>query len=313
MDKIIKEFIDFVGETKKNFDKVEPLYFTNFESIKLLKRGKVRDIYDLGDRLLIVSTDRISAFDVILPTPIPMKGMILNMISYFWFGLLKDIIGNHVFAVDVNEYPSECRRYKDDLMFRSMIVKKLNVYKVECIVRGYLAGSGYEEYKKLSSICGIQLPQGLKMSSKLPAPIFTPSTKSDVGHDQNITLEQAREIVGDVIYKIKDKSLEIFKFASDYLEKKGILLCDTKFEFGYDEGEELVLIDEVLTPDSSRFWFKEFYQEGKPQESYDKQYVRDYLKTLVWDRTYPAPDLPYEVVKGTFDRYFTIFSRIVNF
>ncbi len=312
MSRIVREFKEFLSNISSDELYSSSLYFTNFDSIKLLKRGKVRDIYDVGDYLLIVSTDRISAFDVILPTPIPLKGMILNMISYFWFDRLKNIVPNHIVSVDPDEYPSECKRYKDYLRYRSMLVKKMNVYKVECIVRGYLAGSAYEEYKKTSSVCGISLPQGLKMSSKLPEPIFTPSTKAEVGHDQNITLQEAQNIVGNVIHKIKEKSIEIFKFASNYLDNKGIILCDTKFEFGYDDESDVVLIDEVLTPDSSRFWFKENYVEGKQQESYDKQFVRDYLKTLTWDKTYPAPDLPKHIVEGTLNRYLTILNLVVS-
>lgn len=310
--KLLKEFKDFLESTKSGTRTLKPLYFTNLSSLKLYKRGKVRDIYDLGDSLLMVSTDRISAFDVILPTPIPMKGMILNMLSYFWFSKLVDIVPNHVISADPEEYPSECKKYKEELRFRSMVVNKVKVYKVECIVRGYLAGSGYEEYKRTSSVCGIRLPEGLKAASRLPEPIFTPSTKSDAGHDRNITLEEAKEIVGEVIHKIKDKSLEVFKWASKYLDERGIILCDTKFEFGFDEKNSLILVDEVLTPDSSRFWLKQTYYEGKAQESYDKQFVRDYLKTLVWDKTYPAPDLPPNIVKETAERYISIFNAITS-
>ncbi|MGC8766174.1 MAG: phosphoribosylaminoimidazolesuccinocarboxamide synthase [Brevinematia bacterium] len=312
MNKLIKEFLDFLEISIKRLNSFKPLYFSNFENLKLLKRGKVRDIYDLGDALLLVSTDRISAFDVILPTPIPFKGMILNMISYFWFDYFKKLLPNHLITANVDEFPSECGRYKEELRFRSMLVRKLNIYGIECIVRGYLAGSGYEEYKKSKSICGITLPEGLVMSSKLPQPIFTPSTKQDIGHDENITFDEAKNVVGDVIYKIRDFSIGIFNSASKYLEERGIILCDTKFEFGYSQSEDVVLVDEVLTPDSSRFWFKELYQEGKPQESYDKQFVRDYLKTLNWNKTYPGPDLPDWVVRNTLDRYATIFKKIVG-
>ncbi|MEN2998267.1 MAG: phosphoribosylaminoimidazolesuccinocarboxamide synthase [Brevinematia bacterium] len=311
MDKVIKDFKDFIYASKSELTKVEPLYFSNFDSLKLVKRGKVRDIYEIDDSLLIVSTDRISAFDVILPTPIPLKGMILNILSYFWFKQLEHIVENHLISVDPDDYPYECRKYADRLRFRSMLVRKMNVYKIECIVRGYLAGSGYEEYKRTSSICGIKLPEGLKMSSKLPEPIFTPSTKSESGHDQNISLDEAKEIVGEDILKIKENSIRIFEFASNYLDKRGIILCDTKFEFGFDKDRECVLVDEVLTPDSSRFWFKELYEEGKPQESYDKQFVRDYLKSLVWNKTYPAPNLPSEIVLGTLERYITILEKTV--
>ncbi|MCS7299393.1 MAG: phosphoribosylaminoimidazolesuccinocarboxamide synthase [Spirochaetia bacterium] len=308
----VYNFRKFLEENLSNLKEVKPLYFTNFNKLKLLKRGKVRDIYEIGDYLLIVSTDRISAFDVILPTPIPLKGMILNMMSYFWFDKFKDLVENHVVSVNPEDYPEECREYLNLLRYRSMLVRKMNVYKIECIVRGYLAGSGYEEYIKNNSICGIKLPEGLKMSSKLPEPIFTPSTKSDVGHDINISIDQAREIVGDMIQEIRHKSIEIFKIASENLESKGILLCDTKFEFGFDKKSKLVLIDEVLTPDSSRFWLKETYREGVPQESHDKQFVRDYLKTLVWDKSYPGPDLPENIVFETAKRYISIFLKITN-
>lgn len=312
MNMELHKFKKFLEENSSKLSSVKPLYFTNFSKLKLLKRGKVRDIYEVGDYLLIVSTDRISAFDVILPTPIPLKGMVLNMISYFWFEKLRDIVENHVVSIDPEEYPEECKEYSNILRYRSMLVRKMNVYKIECIVRGYLAGSGYEEYLRSSSICGIKLPEGLKISSKLPQPIFTPSTKSDVGHDINISISQAREIVGDVVDQIQSKSLEIFKTASDVLEKKGILLCDTKFEFGFDEKSKVVLVDEVLTPNSSRFWLKEAYKEGVPQESYDKQFVRDYLKTLAWDKSYPGPDLPEDIVLETAKRYISIFLKITE-
>ncbi len=312
MNKVLDNFKEFLKASKEKIDDVKALYFSNFDSLKLVKRGKVRDIYEVDGNLLIVSTDRISAFDVILPTPIPLKGMVLNMISYFWFEKLKSILPNHVISVDPEEYPKECKKYIDDLMFRSMLVRKVEVYKLECIVRGYLAGSAYEEYKNTSSVCNIKLPQGLKLSSKLPEPIFTPSTKADVGHDQNISFDEAKEIVGDVLFEIKNKSLEIFNFASSYLYEKGIILCDTKFEFGFSDQDKVILIDEVLTPDSSRFWFKEFYKEGISQESYDKQFIRDYLKTLVWNKTYPAPVLPKNIVNETVNRYITIFEKIVQ-
>ena len=306
---LIKDFKDFIESEEAK--KTPTIYFTNFSDLNLVKRGKVRDIYEVDGNLLIVSTDRISAFDVILPTPIPLKGMVLNMLSYFWFEKLKDTVKNAVITADVDEYPSVCKKYKDQLLFRSILVKKANVYKVECIVRGYLAGSGYEEYQKSKTVCGIPLPDGLKMSSKLPEPIFTPSTKEDIGHDRNITLEEAEKIVGSIIHKIKEKSIDIFKKGSEFLETKGIILADTKFEFGYTNEDELLLIDEVLTPDSSRFWFKELYKEGEPQESYDKQFVRDYLKTLKWNKTYPGPDLPKDIVDKTSERYVKIAKLIM--
>ncbi|MCX8029554.1 MAG: phosphoribosylaminoimidazolesuccinocarboxamide synthase [Brevinematales bacterium] len=311
MEKILFEFNEFLSDKIKNINDYNIFYFSDFDGMKLVKRGKVRDIYEVGDYLLIVSTDRISAFDVILPTPIPYKGMILNMLSYFWFRKFDKVIPNHVVSIIPEEYPSVCKPYAEMLKYRSMLVKKMKVYQIECIIRGYLAGSGYEEYTKTGSICGIELPKGLKISSKLPKPIFTPSTKSDIGHDININIEEARKIVGDIIDDIQSKSLEIFKIASNYLESKGIILCDTKFEFGFDNQNKIVLVDEVLTPDSSRFWNKDTYQEGKHQESYDKQFVRDYLKTLNWNKTYPAPILPKNIVEETLKRYYEIFRRIV--
>ncbi len=310
--KIIEELKDFIYTYEKQLDKVQRISETNFDNLKLVKRGKVRDIYEVEGNYLIVSTDRISAFDVVLPNPIPLKGIVLNMISYYWFEFFKNDIQNHLISADVDEYPEICKPYKDHLRFRSVLVKKQNVYPVECIVRGYLAGSGYEEYKKSRTVCGIQLPEGLTVSSKLPEPIFTPSTKAEVGHDENITLEKAREIVGDVIDTIKDKSIYLYKKASEHMLEKGIIIADTKFEFGYSNYREITLIDEVLTPDSSRFWYKETYKEGVPQESYDKQYVRDYLKSVNWDKKPPAPELPEEVIINTSYKYLHIMKMILG-
>jgi len=285
---------------------------TNFAGLKLFKRGKVRDIYDLGNRLLIVATDRISAFDVVLPNGIPYKGKVLTQISKFWFDQLKEIVPTHFITMDVDEYPQECRIYKDILKGRSMIVEKSEPLPIECVVRGYLSGSGFSEYKERGSICGIPLPKNLLESSKLDEPIFTPSTKSDKGHDENIPFGRVNEILGrDLAEKLRDLSLTIYKKASEIAEKKGIIIADTKFEFGM-LGGKLALIDEVLTPDSSRFWLKDDYRPGRVQKSFDKQFVRDYLLTLDWDRTPPAPELPEEVVKKTTEKYLEALERLTD-
>lgn len=279
------------------------LLTTDFQDIRLLKRGKVRDIYDLGEHLLLVATDRISAFDVVLPSGIPGKGRVLTQISVFWFHHMETIIQHHVEAVDVKDFPVSLHKYAGELEGRSMIVKKTNPLPVECVVRGYLSGSGWKEYKKNGAVCGIRLPDGLVESSRLPVPIFTPSTKEEEGHDINITYDDVRRIVGsEITEKLMNASLGIYSKARDIAEKKGIIIADTKFEFGLFQNN-MILIDEILTPDSSRFWSAIDYQPGKSQESYDKQIVRDYLLTLDWDRTYPGPSLPEEVIHKTAERY----------
>jgi phosphoribosylaminoimidazole-succinocarboxamide synthase len=279
------------------------IYQTDFKGIQVFKRGKVRDVYDLDDRLLIVSTDRISCFDVVLPTPIPCKGKVLTQLSFFWFEFTKDIIDNHCLGVDFSTLPSALKEQETILKDRSMLVKKATPVAIECVIRGYLAGSGFKEYKKSQSICGISLPGGLKEADKLPEPIFTPSTKAVSGHDENITEQQAKEIVGEEVFvKIKEISTDIYMKASSYAETKGIIIADTKFEFGF-YNDKLILIDEVLTPDSSRFWPKEQYSPGKSQMSFDKQFVRDYLETLDWNKTPPAPVLPEEIVEKTKEKY----------
>ncbi len=277
---------------------------TKLEDIKFYKSGKVRDIYDLGEYYLIVSTDRISAFDVIMNEGIPHKGEVLNRISAFWFNFTKDIISNHLITIDVNEFPEECKKYKNVLKNRSMLVKKAELIPLECIVRGYITGSGWNDYKKTGSICGIKLPEGLVESEKLPEPIFTPSTKAEIGlHDENIDEEQAISIIGEDTYKyLKEKSIEIYKKAADYALQKGIIIADTKMEFGYYNGE-IILIDELLTPDSSRFWPLDEYEKGKPQNSYDKQYVRDYLISINFNKMPPAPPLPEDVILNTSKKY----------
>ncbi len=265
-------------------------------------RGKIRDIYDLGDRLIVVASDRISAYDSILPTPIPGKGILLNMLSMAWFKWLGDI-HHHMISVDVSEYPEPFNRFEDELSGRSMLVKKAARIDLECIVRGYISGSGWKEYQKTGALCGLRLPSGLVLSQKLENPIFTPSTKADSGHDENISIEKAAGIVGtDTIEKLKNMSLDIYTRACEYAASKDIIIADTKFEFGRVD-DEIILIDEVLTPDSSRFWLVDEYQAGRQQESLDKQYVRDWLDKSGWDHEPPAPRLPEEVVSMTLDRY----------
>ncbi len=276
---------------------------TEMPDIGIPKRGKVRDIYDLGEHLLLIATDRISAFDVVLPNGIPGKGKVLTGISMFWFRHMENIVKNHIVATDVADFPEMLKKYGDFLQGRSMLVKKARPMPVECIVRGYLSGSGWKEYRGKGAVCGIILPQGLVESSRLEEPLFTPSTKADEGHDVNISFEETVNIVGeDTAEQLRDLSLRIYSKARDIAEKKGIIIADTKFEFGiYDK--ELILIDEILTPDSSRFWSAKDYQPGRSQDSYDKQIVRDYLLTLDWDKTPPGPVLPDEIVAKTAARY----------
>ncbi|WP_291490442.1 phosphoribosylaminoimidazolesuccinocarboxamide synthase [Desulfurella sp.] len=283
---------------------------TNLGGVNLLKRGKVRDVYEIDEKLLIVATDRISAFDVILPNGIPGKGEVLTQISLFWFDKTKDIIQNHIITADINEYPPQLKQYIKLLQKRSMLVKKTEPILIECIVRGYISGSGWIEYKQTGKICGIELPKNLKESQKLPEPIFTPSTKAESGHDQNITFEQMSNMIGnDIASQIKDISLKIYDKASQYALEKGIIIADTKMEFGFYNGK-LMLIDELLTPDSSRFWLVETYKEGQPQDSFDKQIVRDYLLTLDWNKTYPGPVLPDSIVEKTAKRYKEILEML---
>lgn len=277
---------------------------TDFEDLKLFKRGKVRDLYDLGEYYLIISTDRLSAFDVIMNEGFPLKGKILTSISEFWFDFSKDIINNHLVSTNVSEFPEECKKYSEILEGRTMLVKKAELIPLECIVRGYITGSGWKEYQQKGTVCDIPLPENLVESEKLPEPIFTPSTKADIGdHDENISEQKAIEIIGLETYNIlKSKSLEIYKKASDYAAEKGIILADTKFEFGF-YNDEIILIDEVLTPDSSRFWPKDDYEKGRGQASFDKQIVRDYLKSVNFNKQPPAPTLPEEVLEKTTGKY----------
>jgi len=286
---------------------------TEFKTLKLKGRGKVRDIYDLGDRLLIVATDRISAFDVVMPNPIPDKGRILTQLSNFWFDLTKEIVPNHVLSTEVGGYPKECQPYQEMLRSRSMLVVKTEVLPVECVVRGYLSGSGWEEYQKTGEVCGIKLPKGLRESSKLEEPIFTPATKAEIGlHDENIPFEKVEKTIGkDLARKVKSLSLAIYKKARDFAEQRGILIADTKMEFGV-KAKKLILIDELLTPDSSRFWPKDEYQPGGPQKSFDKQFLRDYLLSIRWDKSPPAPQLPEEIVQKTREKYLEAYERLVG-
>jgi len=285
---------------------------TRLSNAKPFHIGKVRDIYDLDDRLLIVATDRLSAFDVVLPTGIPYKGKILTALSEFWFDFTRDIIANHLITANVDEFPEELQKHSDVLVGRSMIVKKTRRIDVECVARAYLAGSAWRAYKEKGSICGIKLPPGLKESDKLPEPIFTPTTKAESGHDMEMTQSEVEDMVGsDVACEIKEKSLQILAAASAEVESKGLILSDTKFEFGFYDNA-MILIDEVFTPDSSRFWPMDDYEPGRSQRSFDKQYVRDYLEGLDWDKTPPAPHLPDEVVQKTTERYFEAYRRITG-
>jgi phosphoribosylaminoimidazole-succinocarboxamide synthase len=276
---------------------------TNLPGIKLHARGKVRDIYDLGDHYLIVVTDRLSAFDVVLPTPIPDKGKVLNQMSAFWFDYFKDVVPNHVVSIHVRDYPKEVQPFADQLEGRSMLVRKARPFPIECVARGFLTGSGLKDYNKTGQVCGIPLPPGLRDSDRLPQPIFTPSTKAEAGHDENISEEQAATIIGiEAIRRLKDLTLSIYSRAVDYASSRGIIICDTKFEFGTIDGR-IAIIDEMLTPDSSRFWPADKYSPGKPQPSFDKQYVRDYLEKIGWNKQPPAPALPEDIVKATSEKY----------
>ena len=286
---------------------------TDFIDLPIFAKGKVRDVYEVGDdMLLMIVTDRISAFDVVFEELIPDTGRILNKISEFWFDYSKDIIGNHVVTSNVSEYPMGLDKYHEQLNGRSMLVKKVKMENAECIVRGYLEGSGLKDYKATGSICGIKLPEGLKQADKLPEPIFTPSTKSNEGHDENITFEELVNLIGrERANKLKDKSIALYLAAAEYAESKGIIIADTKFEFGYLDGE-LVIADEMLTPDSSRFWQLDSYEPGRAQLSFDKQFLREYLEGIEWDKNPPAPKLPDEVVQKTRAKSIEAYERITQ-
>jgi len=300
-----------VMESKSTSQTVRTL---ELPGIPKVNSGKVREIFEIDGRLLLVASDRLSAFDVILPDPIPYKGRVLTQMSKFWFDRIADadIVSHHVITVDPGEFPESLSEHQDVLAYRSMLVKKCEPLPIECVVRGYMAGSGWKEYQTSGEICGIALPSGLRESDELPEPIFTPATKEVSGHDVNISFERAAEIVGnDVASKVRDLSLQIYSTARDYARSKGIIICDTKFEFGIADSE-LILIDEVLTPDSSRFWPANAYEPGKSQPSFDKQFVRDYLETLDWDKTYPGPKLPSEIISATSDRYMEAYKKLTG-
>jgi len=286
---------------------------TDFPDLKLAGRGKVRDIYDLGETLLIVTSDRISAFDVIMNEGIPDKGYVLNQISIFWFRQMEGIIPNHIIATEVADFPAECRKYADILEGRSMLVKKAAPLPAECVVRGYLAGSGWKDYRSTGAVCGIKLPAGLVESDRLPEPIFTPSTKAELGaHDENISFEEMIDVCGkESAERMRDVTLQIYSRARDIADTKGIIIADTKFEYGMYEGD-MIIIDECMTPDSSRFWPKDLYRPGGPQPSFDKQFLRDYLETLDWNKTAPAPTLPEEIIRKTGEKYMEALVRLTG-
>lgn len=286
---------------------------TDFTGLSLINRGKVRDLYDLGDSLLIVSTDRISAFDVILPNGVPRKGEVLNKMSIFWFAQVQDIVPNHIITTDVSRFPAACLPYADVLAGRSMVVKKAKPLPIECIVRGYISGSGWKDYQKTGAVCGIKLPAGLRESEVLPQPIFTPSTKADVGvHDENISFEEACTTVGvELAGAVRDLAIAVYLRARQVAEKRGIIIADTKMEFGTLDGK-VILIDELLTPDSSRFWPQDSYAPGRSQNSYDKQFVRDYLLSLDWNQKAPAPNLPADIIEKTSERYIEAYRRLTG-
>ncbi len=289
------------------------LFKTDFPGLHLLHRGKVRDIYKVGRCLLIVATDRLSAFDVVLLTPIQGKGRILTQMSLFWFEKLKDLVPNHLIQADVTQFPEELKPFSKSLEGRSMLVKEAKPLPVECIVRGYIAGSGWKDYLRTGSVCGIKLPEGMLESQQLPDAIFTPSTKADVGsHDENISFEQVGKLLGkDIAGKARDISIRLYKIAADYARERGVIIADTKFELGISDGE-LILIDEVLTPDSSRFWPAEDYSPGRSQPSFDKQFVRDYLESISWDKKPPGPDLPADIAEKTHQRYLEALRRLTE-
>ena len=286
---------------------------TDLAGLRLHGRGKVRDIYDLGEHFLIVASDRLSAFDVVLPTPIPNKGKVLTQMSEFWFARLSDLVPNHLVSTRLEDFPAEVRRHREQVQGRSMLVRKAAVFAVECVVRGYLAGSGLKDYQESGAVCGLTLPPGLRESDRLPEPIFTPATKAAVGlHDENISeAEAGRRIGADTLQRLKALSLEIYRRAAEYAAERGIIVCDTKLEFGLIDGR-IALVDEVLTPDSSRFWPADQYSPGKPQPSYDKQFVRDYLEQIGFDKRPPGPALPADVVRATSAKYVEALTRLTG-
>lgn len=293
--------------------KYKSLKTSSFSDIKLIKKGKVREVYDLDENYLIIASDRISAFDVIMEEVVPTKGVILNLISKFWFELTNEIIDNHLITTNIEDYPSICHQYKDELEGRSMLIKRTKPLPIEFVVRGYLAGSGWKEYKTTGEICGIKLPSGLKEYDKLESPIFTPASKNDIGHDENISYEKYIEILGEEMGdKLKDISLEIYNLGYQKMIQKGIILVDTKFEFGLNSDDKVILIDEVLTPDSSRYWLLEDYKPGVAQINFDKQILRDYLETLDWNKQYPPPTLPNDIINKTLEKYIQAYNLILG-
>lgn len=295
--------------------KTRPLLSLDLPDMPLFKKGKVRNVYDLGDKLLFVATDRISAFDVVMQNGIPEKGRVLNMISAFWFGFTGDLAENHMITVDIDDMTAQegrLKAYRGSLSGRSMLVRKAEPILVECVVRGYISGSGWKDYRASGSVCGIKLPEGLRQSDKLPEPIFTPATKAESGHDINISQEEMKAKVGDETFEfLKERSLAIYGKAAEYAESRGIIIADTKFEFGRI-GDKIILMDEVLTPDSSRFWPMGDYQPGRAQKSFDKQFVRDYLESLDWDKTPPGPELPEEIVLKTTEKYLQAYKILTG-
>jgi phosphoribosylaminoimidazole-succinocarboxamide synthase len=285
---------------------------TNLSGLKLLRRGKVRDLYEYGDNLLLIASDRISAFDVVLPTPIPMKGAVLTQLSQFWFDMMRDVVPNHLISTDIDKFPADLQKFREILRLRSMLSVKADMFPVECVARGYLAGSGWKEYQESRSVCGIPLPAGLKECDRLPEPIFTPATKADTGHDINISFEEAVKIVGiGDATKLRDLTIKIYNRAVEYALKRGIIIADVKFEFGVYNGQ-VILCDEVLTPDSSRFWPLASYKPGQGQPSFDKQYVRDYLEAIKFDKRPPGPELPESVVRGTAEKYMEAYRLLTG-
>ncbi|MDR0842441.1 MAG: phosphoribosylaminoimidazolesuccinocarboxamide synthase [Acidobacteriota bacterium] len=285
---------------------------TELEGLKLLRRGKVRDLYEYGDKLLLIATDRISAFDVVLPTPIPYKGAVLTQLSRFWFDRFSDFVPNHLVSAEAGDFPADLQKFRDVLNLRSMLTVNAEMFPVECVARGYLAGSGWKEYQKSGTACGIRLPAGLKECDRLPEPIFTPATKADEGHDMNISFDKAADIIGvESATRLRDLTIGLYSRAAEYALERGIIIADVKFEFGVYDGK-IILCDEVLTPDSSRFWPRAEYQPGKNPPSFDKQYVRDYLEEIHFNKQPPAPELPAEVVKGTMDKYLEAYRLLAG-
>jgi phosphoribosylaminoimidazole-succinocarboxamide synthase len=293
---------------------VAPVVETTFSDLTLLKRGKVRDVYHVDENnLLIVATDRVSAFDCVIPTPIERKGEVLTALSQFWFAKLGHIVPHHLITTNVDEMPATVQNHANELRGRSMLVRKTDVFPVECVVRGYITGSGWKDYKKTGEVCGHKLPTGLRESEQLAEPIFTPATKAETGHDENISEAQMAEIVGtEITAQLRDASLNLYKQAADYARARGIIIADTKFEFGRDDHGRVLLIDEVLTPDSSRFWPADAYEVGRGQASFDKQYVRDFLETLEWNKQPPAPELPPEIAQATTARYLEAYQLLTG-